>query len=100
MQKIAVQKWMLSGNKDNFYDTLEEAMRNQKPGAVLEQVAVVEEVDDPEDVIMTKREKDKKDADAKKAAEEQERKDWEAKELDDKGNLIEDKPKENGGGKK
>ena len=99
MQKISVVKWMLSGNKDNFYDSLEEAMRDQKPGAVLEQVAVVEEVKDQEDVIMTKREQAKKAADAKKAAEEQEKKDWEAKELDDKGNPIEDKPKENGGGK-
>lgn len=97
MQKIPVQKWMISGNKDTLYNTLMEAVNDQKPGTILEQVIVVEEVEDPIDYAKLRRDKKAEEDSAKKAKEEQEKKDWEAKELDEKGNPIEeDKPKEEG----
>ena len=97
MQKIPVQKWMISGNKDTLYNTLMEAVNDQKPGTILEQVIVVEEVDDPIDYAKLRRDKKAEEDSVKKAKEEQEKKDWEAKELDEKGNPIEDdKPKKEG----
>lgn len=88
---------MISGNKDTFYDTLMDAVKDQKPGTLLEQVIVVEEVEDPIDYAKLRRDKKAEEDSAKKAKEEQEKKDWEATELDEKGNPIEeDKPKEEG----
>ena len=82
---------MLSGNKDNFYDTLEEAVRNQKAGTVLELVVVVTEVEDPIDYIKAKRDKAEKEA---KEAEENGK-----GEEDPKGDPKEENPKDDGGDK-
>lgn len=59
MVNIPVQKWRIEGGKELF-DSLNDAVKEQKPGTIIEQIVVVTEVPEPEDSTKAKREQEEK----------------------------------------